>query len=48
MMLGHGLGPVAVFHYVLTRFVVEQKQLFCLKNVSISDFLNAINNNTFM
>jgi hypothetical protein len=38
MMIGHGLDPDAVFHYVLICFVVEQKQLFCLKNVSISDF----------
>jgi len=46
-MIGHGLDPVAVLHYVLTYFVVEQKQLFCLKNVSVN-FLNVIDNSTVM
>jgi len=38
MMIEYGLDSVAIFHYVLTCFLFEQKQLFCLKNVSISDF----------
>jgi hypothetical protein len=45
MIIGHGLvdclDPVAVFCYVLTCVVIEQRQLLDLKKACMGDFLRS-------